>query len=429
MSTLNISSARSAFPALTSNPTYVFADNAGGSQVAQPVIDRLTDYLINTNVQLGAGYAVSVASTRRAVGEATEGAKRLFGARSADEVVFCASATMGLENLARGLEGDVCEGDEIVVTTEHEANVGPWKKLAARRGAVVKVWKASRMGDGGNPFALGLKVDELLPLITKNTRLVAFTACSNILGSVVPVKEVVAALRADARKKGARKVEVAVDCVAYSPHRLIDVQEWDVDFAGFSFYKVYGPHISALYVRSEALHASTKPLVHHFLKMDDTASKLQPGGPGYELAYASTGAVEYLLTLTPFRDLRKTFDAIAEYEQSLLRPLLGFLCASEQRERGVRVVGEEKVDLSRVPTVSFVVVGKKPIRSRDIVRVFDQKGGIGIRYGHFYAYSLVKESLPDIDVDDGVVRISLVHYNTVEEVSRIIEILKEILAQ
>ncbi|KAG6817903.1 hypothetical protein H0H93_006911, partial [Arthromyces matolae] len=138
---------------------------------------------------------------------------------------------------------------------------------------------------------------------------------------------------------------------------------------------------------------------------------------------------EYLLSLTPSRDLKKAFDAIAIHEQTLVAPLITFLTAPEQRARGVRVVGEEETNLTRVPTISFVVTGQNPIKSKDVVKVFDQKGKIGIRYGHFYAYSLVDELNPKVDVDDGVVRISLVHYNTVEEVNRIIEILKEVLAQ
>jgi len=108
--------------------------------------------------------------------------------------------------------------------------------------------------------------------------------------------------------------------------------------------------------------------------------------------------------------------------------LMSFLTAPPQKARGVRIVGEETVNMERVPTVSFVVVGQHPLKSRDIVDVFDKKGGIGIRYGHFYAYTLVDELSPKLDTNDGVVRISLVHYNTVQEVNKIIDVLKEILA-
>lgn len=117
------------------------------------------------------------------------------------------------------------------------ANVGPWKKLASRSGGIVKFWKSTPTSPD-NPYSINLRIDELLPLITPKTRIVAFTGCSNILGSIIPVKKVVAAVRADAKAKGAKKVEISVDCVAYAPHRLIDVQDWDVDYCVFSLYKV-----------------------------------------------------------------------------------------------------------------------------------------------------------------------------------------------
>ncbi|KAF5379396.1 hypothetical protein D9615_006656 [Tricholomella constricta] len=427
MAAFDVAKARAHFPSLKSG--FIFGDNAGGSQVTQGVVDRISDYLLNTNVQLGADYSVSVESTRRAMTEAPTEAAKLFNAASPDEIVFSHSSTMNLENVARALEGDIKAGDEFIVTSEHEANVGPWKKLAARRGAVIKTWKAMPTSEE-NPYSLSLKIAELLPLVTPKTRIVAFTACSNILGSIVPVKAVIAALRADAKAKGAPKVEVSVDCVAYAPHRLIDVQDWDVDFAVFSFYKVYGPHISALYVRAATLRASLTPLVHHFLNYEHTAYKLQPGGPSYESAYATTGAIAYLESLAPApaHDLKQAFAGIAAHEQTLVVPLLGFLTHPAQRARGVRVVGEEQPGPERVPTVSFVVVGPKRIRSRDVVGVFDRRGGIGIRFGHFYAYTLVRDLSPEIDIEDGVVRISFVHYNTVEEVNKVIEILKEVFA-
>jgi selenocysteine lyase/cysteine desulfurase len=329
---------------------------------------------------------------------------------------------MNVRNLARALEADVQPGDEFILTGEHEANCGPWKQLAARRGAVVKYWRPTG-ASARNPYAVGLRVDTLLPLVSAKTRLVAFPACSNILGAVAPVEAAVRALRERAREAGAGKVQVSVDCVAYAPHRRMDVRAWDVDFCVFSFYKVYGPHVSALYVRRSALAALTS-LAHHFLQVSDKAYKLEPGGPGYELVYGASAVLPYLLSITPARSLDATFAAIAAHEQTLLEPLLQWL--GSKHERGVRIVGQGG-GADRVPTVSFVVVGPRAIRSRDVVKVFDQKGGIGIRWGHFYAYTLVEELEPMLDMD-GVVRISLVHYNTVQEVERIVEMLEEVLA-
>ncbi|OCH96474.1 PLP-dependent transferase [Obba rivulosa] len=423
MAPLNVASVRVAFPALQSG--FLFADNAGGSQCLSTVVERISDYLLNTNVQLGADYPVSISSTSR-VAEGAEAARELFNATSTDEIAYGSSSTMLIENLARAMEADVIEGEEIIVTGEHESNAGPWKKLAARRGAIIKIWHATQLSSApNNPYAVGLQLDSLLPLITSKTRLVAFTACSNILGTVVPVAEVVRAIRERAQELGVRKVEVCVDCVAYAPHRRIDVRGWDVDYCYFSMYKVYGPHTSILYVRSATLRALSS-LAHHFLDVSDKPYKLQPGGPGYELVYGCTAVPPYLRSLTPSGDLGDAFDAITSHEQALLTPLLTFL--RDQADRGVRIVGEEQTVLARVPTVSFVVVGDRRIDSKDVVKAFDKKGDIGIRYGHFYAYTLVDSLRPALNVDDGVVRISLVHYNTVDEVNKIIAVLKEVLA-
>jgi len=421
---LDVVKARSHFPSLNSG--YIFADNAGGSQAVKEVIDRITDYLVNTNVQLGADYSVSVQATKRVLVDGPRDAAILFNASSPDEVVFGSSSTANLENLARGLENDIQPGDEFIITGEHEANAGPWKKLAKRRGAVIKVWNPTVLNPE-NPYSASWQIQSLIPLISAKTRIVTFTACSNILGTIVPVKDVAKAIRSEAKAKGAKKVEISVDCVAYAPHRRMDVQDWDVDFCVFSFYKVYGPHISGLYVRSSALRDSVTSIVHHFLRVGDTSYKLQPGGPGYELVYGVTGVIPYLLSLTPANDLQASWDAIAQHEQTLVASLIKYLTDPKQWARGVRVVGEESVNLTRAPTISFVIVGDRHIKSKDIVKIFDEKGGIGIRYGHFYAYSLVDEFSPKLDTNDGVVRISLVHYNTVQEVDRIIEILSGIL--
>ena len=122
------------------------------------------------------------------------------------------------------------------------ANGGPWKKLAARKGITVKYWNATQCPESpNNPYAVSLKVENLLSLISSKTRLIAFTGCSNILGTITPVKAFTAAARAKAQELGVRKLEVCIDCVAYAPHRRIDVQDWDVDYCFFSMYKVRSP--------------------------------------------------------------------------------------------------------------------------------------------------------------------------------------------
>ncbi|TDL13191.1 PLP-dependent transferase, partial [Rickenella mellea] len=386
MPTLDVEKARSQFPSLKNG--YIFADNAGGSQCLKDVVDRVSDYLLNTNVQLGADYSVSVESTQR-VNDGMKDTAVLINASSPNEIVFGSSSTSLVENLVRAIDSDIFDDEEIIITGEHEANVGAWTKLAKRRGLACKTWAHTVLPETpNNPYAVQLAISSLTPLISAKTRLVAFTACSNILGSVVDVEAVIRRIREVAKEKGARRVEICIDCVAYAPHRRINVKKWDVDYCFFSYYKVYGTHTAVMFVRSECLNRLTS-LAHHFLKVDSSPYKLQPGGPGYELIYGTTGVLPYLKSLAPSDDIDEAFNLIAEHEQNLIAPLLDFLTSAKARERGVLIVGSEHGGPTRVPTVSFVVVGKNLVKSRDVVAVFDKKGGMGIRYGHFYAYTLV----------------------------------------
>ena len=144
---------------------------------------------------------------------------------------------------------------------------------------------------------------------------------------------------------------------------------------------MYGPHTSVLYVRAPALTNSLTSLAHHFLAVDAKPYKLQPGGPGYELVYGCTAVPPYLKSLTPVGTLAAAFGAITAHEQELLKLMLGYLRSKEAR--GVRVVGDEFEGPSRVPTVSFVVVGERAIRSRDVVKAFDEKGNVRKMYLFF----------------------------------------------
>ncbi|KAG2156846.1 pyridoxal phosphate-dependent transferase [Suillus bovinus] len=422
MTVLDINKARACFPSLKSG--HIYADNAGGSRTAQPAIDRIVDYLSNTNAPLKAGCA---AINSQYVVEGSIAAVELFNATSLDEVGFGSSSTMLFENIARALENDIQPGDEFIISYEHEANNGPWKRLAERRNAVLKYWRPIPVS-AENPYSVAYKVEELLPLVSSRTRLAAITACSNILGSVHPVEEIVKALRQRAKEQGAIKIEVVLDCVAYAPHRRMDVQKWDVDYCVISSYKVFGPHNAVAYVRSAALQTSLTSIAHDFLKVDDKPRKFQPDGPGHELVYGASAIVPYLKSLTPADDLTASFDAIAKHEQEILTPLLRFLTDAKQVDRGVRIFGKSEVDFSRISTVCFVVVGQNAIKSKDIVEAFYKKGGITIQRGYFGSYHLIDNLRPKLDVDDGVVRISFVHYNTAEEVEKILDVLREVLA-
>ena len=391
---LDLDFVRAQFPALSSG--YVYLDNAGGSQTLGRVADRVRDYLLTTNVQLGASYAISEESTAR-VDAAARGAAEYIGAQPG-EVVLGSSTTQLLHNLSRAMEPSLSPGDEIVVSTaDHEANVGPWKRLAAR-GVVVKKWPLDRE-------TLRLEERGLAPLLTKRTRLVAFTHASNVLGSIHDV----AALTRFVHAHGA---EVCVDGVAFAPHRRVDVGAWDVDYYVFSFYKVYGPHMALLYGKRAHLE-KLAGINHDFI--DEVPYKLQPGNVNFELSHGVGGVFEYIAALGgPAR----AFDAIAEQEERLAKRLLTFLATVP----GARVHGERTADRTRrVPTIGFTVDGVSPER---IVRGVDPHG-VGIRHGDFYAKGLMGE----LGVSpEGVVRVSAVHYNTEAELDRAIAALEPAIA-
>jgi cysteine desulfurase family protein (TIGR01976 family) len=391
---LDLAAVRAEFPALASG--FAFFDNAGGSQTLARVAGRVRDYLLSTNVQLGASYEVSRASGER-VAAANRGMAAYMNAGHEAEIVLGSSTTQLLANLALAMKSTLAPGDELVVSrAEHESNAGPWKRLAAVTGAVVRWWPFDR-------DTLRLEPRDLEPLLGPRTRLVAFTHVSNLVGSIHDVPAVT-------RLAHAHGARVLVDGVAYAPHRALDVRAWDVDYYVFSLYKVYGPHMAALYGKRELL-AELDVINHDFIGRDAVPYKLQPGNLNFELAHGAGGLFEYVESLG---GKETAFERIAAHEEALCAPLLAFLRGA----RGVRVLGEPSADRRlRVPTIGFTVEGRTP---ESIVRAVDPHR-IGIRHGDFYTRGLVEDL--GIAGAGGVVRASMVHYNTREEVDRLIAVL------
>ncbi len=406
---LDIDFVRACFPGLADG--FVYLDNAGGSLPVRHTIDRVADYLATSAVQLGATYAGSQRASRR-LDDAIETVATLMGA-SPGEVVMGPSTSALIGRLARAYAPLLSPGDEIVVTdTDHEANASPWRRLAAQ-GVVVKTWRL-------DTTTFRLEPDDLAALLTKRTRLVAFTHVSNLLGGIEPVAQI-------ARLAHDYGALVCVDGVAHAPHRAVDVAAWDVDFYAFSFYKVFGPHHAVLYGK-RALLAPLDNLNHDFFSRADVPYKLQPGSHCYELTYGCAGIVDYLDALarhhhcdadaSPRDRIEFAMALTTAHEARLVERLLAFL----RSRPGVRILGEESADPTRrVSTVSFCVDGRD---SADVPRAVDPHG-IGIRYGDFYAPRLV-DAL-GLARCNGVVRVSMVHYNTLDEIDRLCDVLDGIL--
>ncbi len=366
-------------------------DNAGGSQILGGVIDEIGDYLRTCNVQHGASYRIS----REAVARVDAGKRAiatLFGT-GPGTVVIGSSTTQLVFNLAAALAPSLQPGDEIIVTeADHEANIGAWRRLT-RYGVVVRTWPLDRE-------RLRLELADLQPLLSSRTRLVCMTHCSNVLGTIHDVQAVAQVVHA----AGAR---LFVDGVALAPHAPVDAATLGVDGYVMSLYKVYGPHLAAMYLSPE-FFAELATINHHFLA-DAGAYRLEPGGVNYELVASCVAISSYLDELG--------WTVIAQHEEQLSHRLLNFLTA----HRRVRVIGETTSDRTvRVPTISFVVDGMTP----DQVPAYLDRRGFAVRWGDFYARGLMDA----LALPTGVVRVSMVHYNTLDEVDRLITALAPLVA-
>jgi cysteine desulfurase family protein (TIGR01976 family) len=397
---------RSQFPALSG--ATVFLENAGGSQVPGFVADRMHRYLTQTYVQLGAGYPLSQQCTTT-VDEAHDFARTFVNA-GPGQVILGSSTTALLNMLADCYGQALAPGRRIILAeTGHEANLGCWKRLE-RLGVEIVWWKM-------DPDSLSCPLDELRNLLDERTALVALPHVSNLLGEIIDLRQVSEAAHA----VGAR---VVADGVAFAPHRAIDVQAWDVDWYVYSTYKVYGPHMAVMYGKDEALAELTGPN-HFFIPDHEVPYKFEPGGANHESCAALLGLGDYLKYLTgtdapgPCERsvVEQAFARMQEWEAPLIDRLLGYL----NQRADVRVIGPVQGGADRVGTISFLHDSQS---SREITAAIDRTE-LAIRYGHMYAWHLCDKL--GLDLEDGVVRVSFVHYNTMAEIDRLIEVFEQVL--
>lgn len=390
------------FPALAGG--FAFLENAGGSQVPGVVAEAVGEYMVSSYVQLGAGYP-QANEADRVVREAHEFIETLMGAGDAGRVVLGPSTTALTHILAAAYAPTLHAGDEIVIAVNnHEANAGPWVDLE-RAGATIRWW-----GLDEERFACTL--EGLRDVISEKTRIVALPHVSNLLGQVVDLKAIVDL----AHSVGAR---VVADGVAYAPHRAMDVEAWGVDWYVYSTYKVYGPHMAALYGRHDAFAEIEGPN-HFFIPRDSIPTKFELGGASHEGCAGLLGLRPYLRFLAGRRtdDRTTVLEAFAAMDR-LERPLTDALVDGLRARPGIRVFVPEAAD--NVGTVSFVHATKS---SAEIAQGLIERG-FGLRHGHMYAWRLCEAM--GIPTADGVVRISLLHYNTPEEVEGVLAALDEVL--
>ncbi len=407
-----VEAVRAMFPALKKAGSFIFLDNAAGAQIPQSVLDAVCDHLVDHNVQRGGRYGRSV-TVDQSVATARESVALLINAYRPEEICFGMNATSFIRLVSLGIAQMLGERDEIVVTDmDHDANIATWTALESQ-GAKIVWW---RMREDGN-----LHVDDLRPLVCDRTRLVACTVTAHSIGSIVDVASV-------ARIAHAAGAEVFLDSVHYGPHGLIDVQAWDCDYLVCSGYKNFSPHMGFLWGRFDTL--KRLPTFREDFIPDEPPHKVEAGTFIYENVAGMDAAVRYLESIgrnfapsnnrTRRENIVAGMGAIRDYETVLAREMMRVL-----KDCGATIYGvadEARIN-ERVPTFCFNIGSLSP---QMIVEEM-AKRDIGIRDGHMYAPRLMKRL--GLSMDRGAIRASLVHYNTLDEVRRFGEALREIVAR
>jgi cysteine desulfurase family protein (TIGR01976 family) len=413
---LDINWVRSQFPSLSQtvhgHPA-AFLDGPGGTQVPQRVIDAISDYLRRDNANTGGAYATSrhtdamLSDARAAMGD--------FLNCSGDEIVFGPNMTTLTYAMSRAIGREWGAGDEIVVTRlDHDANVSPW--LALEEKGVTVRWAEIHEED------CTLDLDDLASKINKKTRLVAIGYASNAVGTINPVKKIVGMAHA----AGALAY---VDAVHYGPHGLIDVATLDCDFLVCSTYKFFGPHMGVLFGKREHL-ARLRPYKVRPLT-DAVPNRWEWGTLNHECIAGITACVEYIADLGrrghPEAATRRgaivgAFEAIHRYEHGLMERLMGGLAEMEH----VKVYGisERARFAERCPTIALRVVNQNAEQTPLALAAKLGDRGFFTWDGNYYALNLTEQL--DVEKSGGFLRIGLVHYNTIEEVERLLEALSQI---
>jgi cysteine desulfurase family protein (TIGR01976 family) len=404
---------RSLFPALAEETGFIFFDNGAGAQIPQGVFDAINDHLLHRNVQRGGRYAKSV-EVDATIARARESVAALINAGHSDEIAFGMNATSFLRLLSLAIGRTLETRNEIVVTDfDHEANIATWLQLE-REGARIVWWK---MREDNN-----LRVEDLAPLLTSKTRLVACTVASHALGSIVDVAAV-------AKLAHAFGAEVVLDCVHYAPHALTDVQAFDCDYLVCSGYKIFAPHMGFMWGRLDLLQA-LKTFREDFIP-DAPPGKIEAGTFIYENVAGMAAAITYLETLGASDGGEEATAAPASRRASLVRAItsirkyeasLSFEMLEALRSAGAIIYGVDDISRlsERVPTFCFSLPNVAPAVVTEVM----SGRGIGIRDGHMYAPRLMKRLGASLDI--GVNRASLVHYNTIQEIHEFGKVLRDI---
>jgi cysteine desulfurase family protein (TIGR01976 family) len=408
----DVSWVRQQFPSLSQTVNgypAAFLDGPGGTQVPQRVIDAISGYLAQSNANTGGAYATSrrtdamIAEARAAMGD--------FLGCDADEIVFGANMTSLTFAISRAIGRKMGPGNEIVLThLDHDANVSPWRALE-ETGAMMRFVDV-------NEADCTLDMNDMARKITGHTRLVAVGYASNAVGTINNVKRVVQL----AHGSGAMAY---IDAVHYAPHGPIDVRALDCDFLACSTYKFFGPHMGVLYGKREHLQR----LQPYKVRANTNAipNRWEWGTLNHECIAGITACVEYLADLGRHLDpavsgrrdaIAAAYRGIQEYEHGLMERLIRGL--SEIPGLKLYGIGDPSRFTQRCPTIAVRIQGHTPL---ELATKLGERGFFTWD-GNYYALNLTERL--DVEKDGGFLRIGLVHYNTQDEVDRLLAAMREI---
>ena len=413
---------RSQFPALQQHPGVIFFDNPGGTQIAKQSLERVTAYLTQHNANHGGAFPTSQQSDA-VLEEAHAAMADFYNAARPEEIVFGNNMTTLTLYISRSISRAWQPGDTIVVTRlDHDANVSPWVLAAQERGVNVR-WVDFDVEDGT------LKLEDFAAAMELHPRLVAVGYASNALGTINPVKKLVQI----AHTAGA---QVYIDAVQYAAHGPIDVQDLGCDFLVSSAYKFFGTHAGILYGRHELLAELFAYKVRP--APNELPGRFETGTQNHEGIAGVLGAVEYLqwvghnfgqAYLEQYRahfsgrrlELKQAMTAIQADELGISRAVLAAL----EGIPGLRLYGlaDPQRLTERVPTFSFTLGGWQPRQLAEALA----KQQIYVWDGNYYAIN-VTERL-GLEGQGGMLRVGPVHYNTLDEVGRLKEVLRQLASQ
>jgi cysteine desulfurase family protein (TIGR01976 family) len=411
---LDLTWVRSQFPALaqmigdhSDKRPAVFLDGPGGTQVPQRVIDAMADYLARNNANTGGAYHTS-RNTDRMIAEARSAMGDFLNC-DADEITFGANMTTLTFAMSRAIGRELGPGDEIVLTLlDHDANFSPWKALE-EKGVIIRTVKF-------NEKDCTLDMQDLAANIGKRTRLVAVGYASNAVGTINNVAEVVRL----ARQAGALSY---IDAVHYAPHGPIDVRALDCDFLVCSTYKFFGPHLGVLYGKREHLKSlhpyKVRPLT------DSIPNCWEWGTLNHECIAGIKACVDYWEELgrrakpqvtTRRNAILAAHEAIHPHERAMLEKMITGLLAIP----GLKLYGisDPQRFENRCATIVVRIEGHTPLELA--TKLGDR--GFFTWDGNYYALNVTEQL--DVERLGGFLRIGLVHYNTMEEVQRLLEALR-----